>query len=287
MLAWLGTGIASLGLLVWLAVAGPGYLGYGTALLWTGPHRAPMYDIHVTPGNAVVRRNASQLVTAQPEGVNTDKVRIYTRYRGASKFEQVTMQPQPGAHGFQFLFAGIPEDVEYYVEAGKVQSRHFQLRVADVPSVVQIRVRYHYPDWTGLPDAVEESGGDLKAIAGTAAQLEILTDRPLRDGVLVLDDGRQVPLLGGDHNRYRGALMLDKDGTYHVAALEQRQPVRLSEGLLHRGEPAAATRGRDRQADARLSGQSDRGGHDRRQGQRCLQPDRIHAALWPGQRRPG
>ena len=55
----LGTSVASLAILVWLIAAGPGYLGYGASLLWTGPHRdkPALYDLHVTPGDAVVRRH--------------------------------------------------------------------------------------------------------------------------------------------------------------------------------------------------------------------------------------
>ena len=38
--------------------AGPGVLGYGSQLLWTGRHEggAPLYDLKVTPGDATVRR---------------------------------------------------------------------------------------------------------------------------------------------------------------------------------------------------------------------------------------
>ncbi len=43
------------------------------------------------------------------------------------------MQPQQGASGFQFLFAGLPENVEYYVEAGAVHSKHYNIRVVDMP----------------------------------------------------------------------------------------------------------------------------------------------------------
>ena len=67
-----------------------------------------------------------------------DKVRLYARYQSASKWEQVTMQPQAGGSGFQFLFAGLPESVEYYVEAGPLHSKHFNLRVLDLPAVKQI-----------------------------------------------------------------------------------------------------------------------------------------------------
>ena len=97
-------------MLIWLIAAGPGYLGYGASLLWTGAraNAAPFYDLRVSPGDATVRRNADQLVTAQPIGLQTDKIRLYARYQSASKWEQVAMQPQPGGSGFQFLFAGFP-----------------------------------------------------------------------------------------------------------------------------------------------------------------------------------
>ena len=47
--------------LIWLINAGPGYLGYGTSLLWAGAPKSgehAFYDIAVTPGNRTVRRKA-------------------------------------------------------------------------------------------------------------------------------------------------------------------------------------------------------------------------------------
>ena len=63
------------------------------------------------------------------------------------------MQPRSGASGYQFVLTGVPENVEYYVEAGARRSPHFNIRVVDLPSVKQIKVTYHYPSWTGLKDA--------------------------------------------------------------------------------------------------------------------------------------
>ena len=82
-----------------MILAGPGYLGHGAALLWVATPRdgaAPFYDIQVTPGDATVRRNADQMVTAQLIGLQTDNVRLYARYQSASKWDQVPMQPQAG-----------------------------------------------------------------------------------------------------------------------------------------------------------------------------------------------
>jgi hypothetical protein len=223
-----GVGIACLGVLVWLIRAGPGYWGYGAAALWTGPPATPLYDIRVTPGDATVRRQGDQLITAQPLGLQADRARLYARYRSASRWDRVTMQPQLHGSGFQFLFAGIPEDIDYYVELGALKSPHYHLRVEDVPVVSAIRVRYHYPAWTRLPDTLEPRGGDLRAVAGTEADLEVQTDRPMRAGLLVLDDGRQVALAGAG-NTYRGLIKIERDGAYHVAVRSRGETLRISE----------------------------------------------------------
>ena len=120
MLASLGVGLASLGVLVWMIVAGPGYLGYGAALLWTGPHTgaAPLYDIRVTPGDAIgppqrrpARHRASRRHSdrqGSPLCALPEHIKVGTGHHAAAA----------RGSGFQFLFAGLPESVEYYVEAG-------------------------------------------------------------------------------------------------------------------------------------------------------------------------
>ena len=226
----LGTALASLGVLIWMIVAGPGFVGYGAALLWAGnAGAAPLYDLRVTPGDATVRRNSDQLISVEPRGIQTNDMRIYARYESTSKWDQLPMQPQPGTSNFQFVFAGLPEGVEYYVEAGQLRSPHFHIRVTDVPAVKQIRVTYRFPAWTGIPSSTDDHGGDLHAIEGTDADLEITMDRPLANGILMLDDDRQIQLRAGANNSYTGTIHLEKDGAYHVAALEQGEGVRISE----------------------------------------------------------
>ena len=232
---FLASAALAVAVLMWLIYAGPGYLGYGTSLLWAGAPKSGVhafYDIAVTPGDRTVRRKADQLVTAQLLGFDSPKVRLFAQYRGTSKWEQVDMQPSPGASTYEFLFSSLADNVEYYVEAGAVESKHYNLRVVDLPAVKKIRVTYHYPSWTGMKDSVEDPGGDLRAVEGTQAEVAILTDRPLAKGVLMLNDDKQLDLKPGEGNWTTASVTLDKDGLYHIAAIDRGENVRLSEDFF-------------------------------------------------------
>ena len=191
------------------------------------------------PGDAVVRRHADQMVSAIPMGLRSPNVKLHARFESSSKWEEIPMQPQAVgnfAGGYQFLFASVPENVEYYVTAGAMTSKHFNIRVTSLPAVKQIRVTYRYPAWTGMPSETEERGGDLRAVVGTQAELEVITDRPLQGGQIQLDSGEKIQLAEANSNAgqnvYRGVVKMEKDGVYHVAGVEAGQPVRVSEDFF-------------------------------------------------------
>ena len=212
-----------------MIAAGPGFLGYGASLLWTGPHhdKPALYDLRVTPGDAVVRRHADQMISALPTGLRSPSVKVHARFQSSSKWEEIAMLPKAAgnfAGGYEFLFAGLPENVEYYVTAGAMTSKHYNIRVTDLPAVTKIRVTYHYPAWTGMPSEVEERGGDLRAVTGTEAELDVSTDRPLPGGQLQLDNGQKIQLGGGQNNVYHGTLKMDSDGAITSPAWSRASP---------------------------------------------------------------
>jgi len=229
-----GAAAGCFGTLLWLITCGPGFLGYGASLIWTGAKKgaAPLYTIVVAPGDVTVRRNSDQLISAHVSGMKPDKAQLFAHYKSAPGWERVAMQAAPDSGSgasYQFVLAGLPENVEYYVAAGPLVSPHYKVRVVDLLSVKGIRVTYHYPPWTGMKPVTEEHSGDLRAIEGTDAQVDIEMDRPLQDGRLALDGGPTVHLTGGAGNHYAGTIHMDKDGAYHLAAISDGQPVRLSE----------------------------------------------------------
>ena len=218
--------------LIWLAVSGPGFMGYGASLLWAGLPKGttkPYYAVQVEPGNRTVRKRSDQLISAHLMGFQAPKVRFFAKYVSASQWEQAEMATEPGGTAYQFLIAGVPETLEYYVEAGGVKSDTFKLNVVDLPGVKKIRVTYHFPSWLGAKDVVEDPGGDLRAVEGTKADVAITTDKPLASGILMLDDGSKLTLKLGIDGLLTATVPIQKDGVYHIAALEGGDDVRLSE----------------------------------------------------------
>ncbi len=227
-----GSALVAAAVLVWLIAAGPGYWGYGASLLWTGSAnvgKRPLYDIGVRPGNKTVRRKSDQLVTAQLLGFSAHRVTLHAKYRTALKWEQTSMQPRVDGNGYQFLFAGLSDAVEYYVSADAAQSKHFTIAVKDLPGVKRVRVALHFPAGLHLQDTVDDPGGDVRAVAGSQADISVLTDRPLEHGVLALDNGAKLALTRGDGNWLSARLPIQKDGSYHVAALDGSELVRISD----------------------------------------------------------
>ena len=230
-LSFVSTAGVSLIILIWLGTSGPGFLGYGTSLLWGRLPKGeltPYYDISVDPGNHTVRRLADQLIGAQLKGFQAQRVRMFAKYASSSKWEQADMRPQINGPGYEFLIAGVPESLDYYVEAGGVRSKQYHLKVVDLPAIKKLRVTYHFPAWTGMEDKIEDPGGDLRAVEGTDADVAIETDRPLVNGALLFDDGTKLMLRSGENGVRIASVPIRKDGMYHIAAVDQGEDVRLS-----------------------------------------------------------
>jgi hypothetical protein len=228
----LGMAALALGVLVWLIAAGPGYWGYGASLFWTGSgnsSKRPLYDLAVQPGNSTIRRKSDQLISAQLLGFSAHQVILHARYGEATKWDSASMQPGSEGSAYQFKFVGLADPVEYYVQADGTESKHFKINVRDLPGVKRVKVALHYPTELRLQDVVQDPGGDIRAVGGTQADISVLTDKPLERGLLILEDGSRIELKKGEGNWLLAKMPIRKDGSYHVAALDNGEAIRISD----------------------------------------------------------
>ena len=90
-------------------------------------------------------------------------------------------QPDSELHWVRLPSSGIglARSVRVTLEAGDARAEPFDVTVVDAPSLLVKKVRYIFPEYTGQPDQVVEWQGDLRAIEGTEAQLEVESNQPL------------------------------------------------------------------------------------------------------------
>ncbi|MEZ5392990.1 MAG: DUF4175 family protein [Bryobacterales bacterium] len=231
--SYAGLGLVAAAVLLWLGMSGPGYWGYGTAKLWTGwilPDKPPLYDLIIEPGDSTVRSGAGLKVKAQPVGFEASNAEISVKYESSVDWEAAPMAHQSEGAGFEFAFTGIHEPFHYVVTAGGLRSNEYAVRVVEMPNVENIKLTYKFPKWTGMEDIVEDPGGDIRALVGTTVEVEIKTDKPLKGGVLTVNENDLA--LKGEGLTVKAQLQVEKDGEYHIAALYEGEHVSLTEDFF-------------------------------------------------------
>ena len=222
-----GVGAATAGLvLLWLVIAGPGLFDYAIRHLWAGwafSGLLPPQTISVTPGDEAVRRGGNVKLLATMEGFEPSGATVYVR-SGQTDWQEVEMIKTE--RGYEFTFFSLREAVDYYVAAAGVRSPEFEIQVVDLPELENLKLTYHYPEWTRKEPEVFEPGGDIRTIIGTGIELEIKTNTPMPSGVLVLNGESQQ--LQVTEQIGTGRFEISEDGQYYVAARVGSELVRLT-----------------------------------------------------------
>jgi hypothetical protein len=224
--------------LLWLAIAGPGLYRDGARALWGGwllGSLLPAQRLSVLPGNQAVRLGGTITVRSYPQGFDPASAQLHARM-GAGPWQLIDMAREGG--DFAFTFFSLREPVSYYVSAAGVRSAAYTLSVVSVPGIEQLRLVYHYPDWTHLPERVQEGNGDISAIAGTRVRVQMHASAALSAAELVVD-GVASPMqtAGADG---QAQLQVSRDARYYLATRIGGERVRLSDDFLIKRLPVPA-----------------------------------------------
>lgn len=207
--------------LVFLALffSGPDAYRYSLGKLagdWGDQAVPPLYQVVVTPGNAVVGERADLEVSARVVGFVPEEVRLFALYDLSSNWDSTPMTPPRDDEGYTFHFYDIRERLQYYVDADGVRSETFTIDVAEMPRVEKVRVTLRFPPYVGLSDAVLEDETRITALQGTRATVRVETDLPAASASLRFDSGEDVEMERAGELAFEGAFDIARDDYFRV-----------------------------------------------------------------------
>ena len=188
----------------------------GKLLSWNSDDQPSLYSITVTPGDAKVVRHADVEIRALLVGFDSDSIRLQAKYENQPSWEEAQMHPDPQGGGFVFRFFDVRENIDYLVEADGIRSDSFTIQVSDLPAVEKLRIELAFPRRTGLENRVQEDDGDIRALIGTLAHLQVETDQPVRSGKVKLEESGEIELRLVSPTVLEGSFKIERDDFYRI-----------------------------------------------------------------------
>lgn len=212
-----------------------------TVYLFANPtvevERELSYRLKVEPEGTEVAKFAPLTVRAILSGRNLpNDAKLHWRYEdGPVKSEEFSPErsAKAAASGIAgklaaddstilaFEFREVRRSFEYWVTAGEIESPKYEVDAVDKPRVIDIKLTYAYPKYTGLqPLVVDENDGNISAIKGTTVKVEATVNKPAVTAEMVFKDGRREGLTIRDH-QLTGTIKVMEEGSYHIAVTDE------------------------------------------------------------------
>lgn len=198
----------------------------------------PLYRtiLTVEPGDMEAIGDAT--ISIRIQGERPAELRVLQNVQGTRTSERVPVDARGDT--VQFTFHGVERSFSYSVQGGDFTSPVYRVEVPTPSNLSLVRVTYHYPDYTRLPEKqLESAGGDLEGLRGTRASVTFVFDRPAEEAAILLhrtaDGGKaaepaaqppvhaRLPLTKVSDTEFRGEVALENLAGYQ---LETRQPKR-------------------------------------------------------------
>jgi len=164
-------------------------------------------SVFVSPGNISISRNTPltiEVIDPEPEMTHT----LYYKQNDTWRSE-VLFQNRKVFNNLDFSF-------HYYVATSHAASDTFFVQVYEEPSVRNLTVRYRYPEYTGLSPEIEyESSGNIRGIINTDVSIEIETNNPLEEALLIFSNGTLLEMERMGRNLFETDFTLKESGSYH------------------------------------------------------------------------
>jgi hypothetical protein len=211
------TGLVALVLVAGLAFALPDRTLRSWHTLWSPDSAAPPVRLAVEPGSVTLTPGAALAVRARVWGsAETPRILEDHGLRVAAVPEG---DAGDGARLWRFDLTQLTRETAYRVRVARTESPRYAIRFSGAATPVGFHIRYRAPAYARLPDQEGAAArGDLSALKGSVATVEVTFDRDLDHLETTLPDGRVTRWSPVTPRRWRGDVPVTRAGEYELAA---------------------------------------------------------------------
>tara|TARA_B100000686_G_scaffold280814_1_gene302171 strand:- start:170 stop:3637 length:3468 start_codon:yes stop_codon:yes gene_type:complete len=89
-------------------------------------------------------------------------------------------------------FADVRNSFIFNVQGGDNTSDAHKVTAVHPPEIQKLTLYYDYPDYTGLPNAIESENGNISVLKGTQIRVQIDASKSLAKATIVIDDSTHI-----------------------------------------------------------------------------------------------
>lgn len=173
------------------------------------------FALSIEPGDIETVRGDSVTIRVHVEGDPQPEISLYTRQEGQVDFEKFVIDDPSGA-AFTYPINQIRRTTEYYAARKDQKTPQHKITVHDRPTVRNLNVTLNYPSYTALPArTLDDDTGNITAIRGTRATVEILSNKELAEATIVFREYDDVEM-DVEGNKARAQFTVNNDDRYHI-----------------------------------------------------------------------
>ncbi len=162
----------------------------------------------VSPGDISIVRNTPitiEVIEPEPNLNHTLYYRSNDTWRSETLYQNRKVFSNP-----DFSF-------HYFVTTPYAVSDTFYVQVFEEPAVRDMTLRYQYPTYSGLePETEYQSSGNIRGLINTKVSMEIETNNPLDEALVIFSDGSLLNMERLGRNSFEAGFTLQQSGTYHL-----------------------------------------------------------------------
>ena len=183
--------------------------------LWAPESAAAPVTLTVEPGDVTVSPGATLAVRAKVAGSASAP-----RLLGDGPAPVATLESETGGvRRWRFDLPPVTKARDYAVRVARAESPKYRIALAGEPLAVSFRIDVTSPAYARLPvQSGAATRGDLAALRGSRAAIEVTFDRDLESLAASIGGGQEQAWKAITPRRWRGELPVRSDGEYQLVA---------------------------------------------------------------------